>query len=380
MIDMKSIKFYLKIIIVVLITLSKVTFFEYEQNPELYVFDEEEYVLLEKNIIAKSFISYIYKDNNNNYMSKIYDYYTNKEMNIFDVIKEDKAEKFRERVNELIFLKYPKFISEELINENVKKSFLFRDNELVIYFNDYELELESNEILYLKVNYNEIKDCLNFSFILDKEYENESGYNFTNSKKSVAFTFDDSPNKNKTNKILKVLKDNHFHATFFVVGEKAENNLDLLISIKNSGNEIGSHSYSHQNYNKLTNNDLINDYKKVNDITNKLFQENIKLLRPPYGIYKDEQLNVLDVSFILWNMDTLDWKYKNSNYIINYVVNNIKDGDIILFHDSYDTTVNAVKKLLPILYSKGYQVMSVSELAKLKNVKLETNKVYNKIN
>jgi len=280
----------------------------------------------------------------------------------------------------LLFLKYPKFIANALLEENVVKSILFRDNELVIYYNEYEINPEVNEVLYLNVNYNEIKDYLNFSVVLESDYENESGYNYDKEKKSIAITFDDSPNNGKTNKILDYLKDNHFHATFFVVGEKCEYNEDLLISIKNSGNEIGSHTYSHQNLNKLTEEEIIEDYKKMNNIYKRLFNENLKLLRPPYGLYKEKYLNIIDTSIIMWSLDTNDWKNKNSDYLVNYVVNNVKDGDIILFHDSYDSTVDAIEELLPILYSKGYQVMSVSELAKIKGKILENGKVYNKFN
>ena len=255
-------------------------------------------------------------------------------------------------------------------------SYLFRENELVIYFNNYVIEPTINEILYLTVNYNEIRTCLNFTVLLDNKYINESGYNYTNSKKSISFTFDDSPNQNKTNKILSSLEDNHFHATFFVVGNKMTKNRDLLINIKNSGNEIGSHSYDHSNMNKMSNEEFVEDYNKVNDIYKSIFNEDIKYIRPPYGLIKDSHLNLVNATYIMWNMDTLDWKRRNSNYIINYVVNNVKDGDIILFHDSYNSTVEAIEELLPILYSKGFQVMSVSELFELKGIKVNAKEVY----
>ena len=211
--------------------------------------------------------------------------------------------------------------------------------------------------------------------MVDK-YENESGYNYTNSKKAVAITFDDSPNKGNTSKILKYLNNNMAHATFFIVGDKITNNEDILLSIKNYGNEIGSHSFSHQNMSKLSDDEIIDDYNKMNKIYRNLFDEDIKYLRPPYGIYKNSQLNLLSTSYILWSLDTNDWRYRNSDYLVNYVVNNIKDGDIILFHDTYDSTVKAIEELLPILYSKGYQVMSVGELAKLKGYNIENSKVY----
>jgi len=380
---MKKMLFYLKLIILIMVVFNGVSFSKLKRNDDLELCLSENdinYVLVEKNIIDNSFISYLYKDDTNNYISKIYDYNTNEELDIFAIIKEDKEIDYQEKIEELIYLKYPKFVAKELVKNETKKSYLFRDNELVIYFNEYKITPIVEEILYLRVNYNEIKEYINFTVLLESDYKNESGYDYNNSKKSIAITFDDSPNLGKTNKILKYLNDNHFHATFFVVGEKCEYNEDLLLSIKNNGNEIGSHTYNHQNLNKITDDELIFDYKRVNSIYKRLFNEDIKYLRPPYGLYKNSQLNVLDVSFILWSLDTNDWRYKNSDYLVNYVLNNVKDGDIILFHDSYDSTVNAIEKLLPLLYSKGYQVMSVGELAKLKGTVIENNKVYNKFN
>lgn len=379
MMDMKNKIFYLKLIILVLVVINGVTFHILKENSdaELCLYENDSsYVLVEKNVINKNFISYLYKNNKDNYISKIYDYNTSEELDITGIIKEETINKYNDKIEKLLYLKYPKFIAKELIKDNTKKSYLFRDNELVIYFNDYDIHPEVFETLFLKVNYNEIKEYINFTVLLDSKYENESGYNYNNSKKSIAITFDDSPNIGKTNKILKYLNDNHFHATFFVVGEKCEYNEDLLLSIKNNGNEIGSHTYSHQNLSKIDDEDLIEDYNKVNNIYKRLFDEDIKYLRPPYGIYKDNQLSILDVSFILWSLDTNDWKYKNSDYLVNYVLDNVKDGDIILFHDSYSSTVDAIEKLLPLLYSKGYQVMSVSELSHLKGINIENNKVY----
>lgn len=377
---MKNKILYLKLIILIIITFSSVSFSNLQTKDYFLANLSEEFVLVEQNTINKSFISYLYKDKNNNYLSKIYDYNTLEEINLKTIIKEDKINLYNEKINELIRLKYPKFIADTLIEEDAKKSYLFKDNELIIYFNDYDIEPSISEVLYLKVNYNEIKDYLDFTLLLDKTHENESGYNYTSAKKSIAITFDDSPNKNKTNKILEYLKDNHFHATFFVVGEKCLNNEDLLLSIKSNGNEIGSHTYKHQNIKNVTDIELEEDYNKVNSIYKRLFNEDIRYLRPPYGSYKKSQLNVLDVSFILWSLDTLDWKYRNSDYLINYVLDNVSDGDIILFHDSYDSTVKAIEELLPLLYSKGYQVMSIKELAEIKKVDIENNKVYNKFN
>lgn len=374
---MKDKVFYLKIIILLLIVINAFSFTKVskcENNNNLCYYDNN-YVLIEKNKIANKYTSYLYKDSYDNFVSKIYDD-DNKEISINDLIKEDKVDSYNKKIAELIYQKYPKFIADILIQDNVVKSYVIRENELVIYFNDYEIIPKIDELLYLKVNYNEIKDYLSFTVILDNNYEIEDGYNYTNSKKSVAITFDDSPNGSKTTRLLEILNNNKAHATFFVVGEKIKNNKDILISMKRLGNEIGSHTYSHKSMNKMTNEEIIDDYNKMNEIYKNIFNEDISLIRPPYGAYKNKMLNLTNTSFIMWSLDTNDWRYKNENYLIDYVVENIKDGDIILFHDSYNSTINTIEELLPILYSKGYQVMSVSELFELKGKNLELNKVY----
>ena len=373
----------LKIIIVILgisnILILSMYLFKKEDKIIDYCFYEEnpDYVLVEKNIL-NALTSFLYKDGEDNYIGKIYETNSDKEVSINDLIKEDKLSLYNAKIAELLKLKYPKFIAEALIKEEVQREYLLRENELVIYFSNYEIEPKVEELLYLKVNYNEIKEYLNFTVLLDSEYQNESGYDYTLSKKAVAFTFDDSPNKNKTDKILEFLNDNHFHATFFIVGERVINNENLLLSINSQGSEIGSHTYNHANMKKLTNEEIINDYKKMNDIYTNLFSKDLSLIRPPYGNIYESQTNLIPTSFILWSLDTNDWRYRNTDYIVNYVLDNIKDGDIILFHDSYETTVEAISELLPLLYSKGYQVMSVSELFNLKGIALLKNQIYYK--
>lgn len=378
---MKKILFYINLLVLIVVIFYKVSFFEVINEKQIDIsFNYSNYKLIERNIIEKNFISCLYKDDKNSYVSKNYDYKNSLEINIDDILKNKDILFFENKIQELLYLKYPKFVVEELLNDYIERNYLFRENEMIIYFNNYKLEFEANEQLYLKVNYNEIKKIIDFTVVMDSDYQNESGYDFTNSKKSIAITFDDSPNVNKTNKIISYLMDNLYHATFFIVGEKAINNEDLLLSIKNSGNEIGSHTYKHQNIKKLDDSELIEDYEKINFIYKRLFKKDVKLLRPPYGLYNKNKLELLNVSYIMWSLDTLDWKHRNSNYLVNYVLENVKDGDIILFHDSYDSTVNAIKELLPKLYLKGYQVMSVSELAKIKGYEIENNNVYFKFN
>ena len=264
---MKKKVLYLNLILLILIVINFLVFRIYlkEDKKDKYTIESNaDYLILEKSKL-KEYTSFLYRDEDGNLNSKIYDQ-NNDEIDINTLIKEDKINEYNLKLEELLYLKYPKFIAEELLKENVEKTYLLRNNELVIYFSNYNLNLESIDELYLTINYNEIKDYLNYTVILDKEYQNEDGYNYLNTKKSVAITFDDSPNKGKTTRLLEILNDNKAHATFFVVGSKINSNKDILRSIKSYGNEIGSHTYSHKSMKKMTDEEIINDFNTMNDM------------------------------------------------------------------------------------------------------------------
>lgn len=79
---------------------------------------------------------------------------------------------------------------------------------------------------------------------------------------------------------------------------------------------------------------------------------------------------------ILWNVDTLDWKTRNTQSTIDAVMRNLKDGDIILMHDIHTQTVDAALQLIPKLEEEGYQLVTVSEMAAAKNKTLENGTAY----
>ena len=105
--------------------------------------------------------------------------------------------------------------------------------------------------------------------------------------------------------------------------------------------------------------------------------EEIYLTRPPYGAYNKSIKEGIDTIFIRWNVDSLDWKEPEK--YVQTVMDTVQDGSIILLHDIHKTTVDGLDTLLPLLYSNGYQVMGVSELAKVKGKTLENHNVYYKL-
>lgn len=192
---------------------------------------------------------------------------------------------------------------------------------------------------------------------------------------SLIFTFDDGPNGENTLEILDYLESHNMSATFFMVGNKMSSHKDLVKKVYNSNSEIGYHSYDHTLFTKNKIKNIINDFDKTNKIYYEITKDYLSLTRPPYGEYNNKILKALNTSFILWDKDTHDWKYKDTDFIVKYVLENANDKDIILFHDSYKTTVKAVKKLIDILYENNIKVLSVTNYAKENNIKLE-NKVY----
>ncbi len=310
----------------------------------------------------------------------VYSYYVNTtsgEITDFSFyIRPEKQEDFNKKITELLYLKYPVFIADALNNETVKKTYQIRENELVIYFNDVTIEPMPTEKLFLTVNYNEIKDCLDFTFLLDSEYQNEDGYVYDPNKKTVALTFDDGPSGEKTNQIVSLLEQNKAHATFFMVGNKMNYGASTIQNVLAKGNEIGSHSYSHTSMKRQKKANLLADEEKTHEIYRNITGQELLFTRPPYGAINSTVKESLDTIFITWNLDTEDWLHRDKEYIVNYVLENVHDGDIILMHDSYDSTVNAVAELLPKLYAEGYQVVSVSELAKITNHPLEKHTIY----
>ena len=309
------------------------------------------------------------------YKSSIFDYETGNSLTITDLLKEDSKQDFEEKKNELIYLKYPKFIADVISVDNGKNTYFFRDNELIIYFYDYKIDPMPKEDLFLVVNYNEIKDYLNIVVDLDKYYTNEDGSIINASKKLVAITFDDGPGP-YTNRLVDILNDNKAHATFFMIGKNLEKYPNTILNVYNNGNEIGYHSYAHTNFKRQDLATIKNEFAISNETLKSITGKTFTLVRPPYGDITTEIKNALDASFIFWNVDTEDWRHKEIDYLLDYTLDTINAGDIVLFHDIHESSIDAIEKILPYLYVEGYQVVTVSELAKEYNTTLEPHKVY----
>ena len=194
-------------------------------------------------------------------------------------------------------------------------------------------------------------------------------------KKLIAFSFDDGPSRKNTEKILKALDKNNARATFFMLGQNAKYYPDLVKKVEESGNEIAGHSWNHPLLTKLGKKGVKKQMSQMNEAIASVTGSDVGLLRPPYGSINRTVKNTVKDPLILWSIDTLDWKTLNADKTAAAILKQAKDGDIILMHDIHAPTAEAVKKVLPKLEKKGFQVCTVSELLEARNITLHPGDV-----
>lgn len=184
----------------------------------------------------------------------------------------------------------------------------------------------------------------------------------------IALTFDDGPHPRNTPKILKTLKNHNIKATFFCVGRQIKNFSPILKTISSQGHELGNHSFTHKENKKIT------VEQKFNEIvySQKEFYKSTKkfpiFYRPPYGtISKFDEVLFSQYFYkaILWSIDSKDWKREiTKEKIITNVVSKLKNGSIVLFHDTNSKTVLALPEIIKQAKEKGFEFVTVSQLLK----------------
>lgn len=262
-----------------------------------------------------------------------------------------------ERINTIILDNGDLFIDYDY---NIK------DNNIFIKFYEYVTKLNT-----IKENIYEINYDYELDNIIKKRVFEEDNYdilNYTKSDKIIAFTFDDGPSYN-TIKIVNTLVKYDSKATFFLVGNQIEKYAKTMDVLVKNGMDIGNHTYSHKELTKLRDKEILKEIDLTNEVIYNKTGIKPMFLRPSYGAMNKRIKKLSTMPIIVWNIDTLDWKYHNSNKIKDKILKYVSDGDIILMHDTYVATLNAVEMVIPELKKQGYKIVSVSELFKYKGVK-----------
>ena len=178
----------------------------------------------------------------------------------------------------------------------------------------------------------------------------------------VALTFDDGPHPVYTPQLLDGLNERGVHATFFVVGKNILGNEALLKRMETEGHLIGNHTYSHIQLTSGNRETFREELVKTNEILKDITGETVSFVRPPYGSWDKSFEKELNMFPVLWNIDPLDWCSHNAECIAAKVVENAGDGDIILMHDYYDTSVTAALEVVDVLQKRGFQFVTVEEI------------------
>ncbi len=209
-------------------------------------------------------------------------------------------------------------------------------------------------------------------------YFNEKGVltrKIDKNKKMVALTYDDGPSI-YTPRVLKTLKENNAVATFFVVGNRVPTYSDTVKKAHDMGCEIGNHTYEHKNLTRVSEAKVKRQITKTNRNVKKVTGQAPVIVRPTGGATNANVKQWVGMPSIIWSIDTLDWKTRNAGSTKKAVLDHVKDGDIVLMHDLYSATASASETIIPELVKRGYQLVTVSELAECRGGMKETGAYY----
>jgi peptidoglycan-N-acetylglucosamine deacetylase len=182
----------------------------------------------------------------------------------------------------------------------------------------------------------------------------------------IAMTFDDGPSAENTPRLLEILKQRNIKATFFLIGQNAAANPDIVRRILAEGHEVGNHSWTHPQLSKLSDDRVTAEITKTQDAIKDASGYTPTLLRPPYGAITPRQrewiANQFGLNIILWSVDPFDWKRPGASVITQRILSQVRPGAIILSHDIHKQTVDAMPATLDALIAKGYKFATVSQL------------------
>ncbi len=199
-------------------------------------------------------------------------------------------------------------------------------------------------------------------------------YSVETEKKQVAISFDAAWGADKTQGIMDILAEYDVGGTFFLVGFWVDKYGDLVKEIDERGFEIGTHSNTHPDMTKLSADAMEKELTTCVDMIENITGKNVELFRPPYGAYNDTLIKTsekLGLIPIQWSVDSLDWKGISAQEITTRIINNVKNGSIILCHNNSDHILDALPMILDRLTAQGYTVTSVGDLVYKENYEID---------
>ena len=191
----------------------------------------------------------------------------------------------------------------------------------------------------------------------------------TTEHKVIAITFDDGPHRENTPEILEILKD-RAKATFFCIGSKIEGNEGLLRRMDSEGHIIGTHSFTHSKWFDLFSaGRMKRELQRSEETVFRATGKSPLLFRPPYGVINPMLKKALasnSYHVIGFSNRSFDTVTRDENKVLERVMNKIRPGDVVLFHDTVPFAPSLLKKFLRQVAEKGYIVIGLDELLNIR--------------
>lgn len=185
----------------------------------------------------------------------------------------------------------------------------------------------------------------------------------------IALTFDDGPHAVHTPRLLDMLRKRNIKATFYVVGTNVKRYPSIIRRIVAEGHEIANHTVNHPNLSKMSNSGV---RKELNDARDSIIATcgvKPRTMRPPYGALTTSQRAWIHKEYgyptILWDVDPNDWRKPGASVVTSRILNNTRNGSIVLAHDIHKETIDAMPATLDGLLRKGFKFLTVSQLLSL---------------
>jgi len=179
-----------------------------------------------------------------------------------------------------------------------------------------------------------------------------------------------APNKYKK-KLLDILDETGTKVTFFVLGEQIEKYPEIIKREYENGHLVCIHSYTHKFFTKISKEEIDEQIELTKDEIINLTGYTPRYIRVPYGIINNNVESILkehNLENILWNVDSLDWKYKNKYNTVNHIKQNVKGNDIILMHDIFDPSIEAAKEIIDYYTKLGYRFITIDKFKYIKKI------------
>ncbi len=195
-------------------------------------------------------------------------------------------------------------------------------------------------------------------------------------EKYVALTFDDGPWPGTTERLLDGLAERDAKATFFLIGEQIAGHEDTVRRMADEGHQVGNHTYTHMDLSRGDPSERLREIAETDEALRALLGDGTYWLRPPWGFLAPRTAATVGTPMVYWSLDTEDWRRLDADAVATDIIEHARDGDIILLHDPYPTSVEAAMRAIDALTPQGYRFVTLEELFRQKGVEPELGKLY----